>query len=432
MPYNKQELQPHNIKKFTIHSNEGSTLSFTGNRAFNQVIIYQSIFDDSIRVSAQVADTGSRGASLEEQDDLNLTTGEKVELVVNDNTPNKQELAFEGANELCLEYASSNSSTTMVELENLHLCHPDVIKNELESSYVVQCYEGKISDIVSKLLKENLGTEKECYADPTLNTLPISGKNEKPLDICTLLATKAVPESSDQLAGYFFWQDYQGYKFKSIDTLFAQNPKRKMIYNQSQYLPPSYTNKILDAAFSNNLSLIENLRMGSLSQTKIRTFDPYTNQYVTNVYSGEDTYNESNNAMSVPPKFGTFMGLSENSSRIINQIYNTGIRPPGSTLDTQLETAKETTFNIDEIVRKSMSRFRQSVLFKATIKIYGDFTIFPGDTIECVFPEVSSKDLRLAPSKKKSGKYLVTDVAHLINAEHCFTKLNIVRDSIAE
>lgn len=422
MPYNKQELQPHNIKKFTIYSNEGGTLSFTGLRAFNQVIIHQSIFDDSIRVSAEVADTGSRGVSLEEQDDLNLTTGEKVELVVNDNTPDKQELVFEGANELCLEYASSNSSTTMVELENLHLCHPDVIKNELESSYVVQCYEGKISDIISKLLKENLGTEKECYADPTLNTLPISGKNERPLDICTLLATKAVPELSDQLAGYFFWQDYEGYKFKSIDVLFAQNPKRKMIYNQTQYLPPPYTNKILDAAFSNNLSLIENLRMGSLSQTKIRTFDPYTNQYVTNLYNSEDTYNEYNNAMSVPPQFGTFMGLAENSSRIINQIYNTGIRPPGSTLDTQLETAKETTFNIDEIVRKSMSRFRQSVLFKATIKIYGDFTIFPGDTIECVFPEVSSKDLRLAPSKKKSGKYLVTDVAHLINAEHCFTK----------
>lgn len=432
MSYNKEELLKQNIKKFTIHSNEGSTLSFTGSRAFTQVIIYQSIFDDSIRVTAHVADTGSRGASLEEQDDLNLTTGEKVELIVVDNSVDKQELVFEGANELCLESASHNSSTTMVETEYFNLCHPDVIKNELESSYVIQCYEGKISDIVSKILKENLNTEKECYADPTLNTLPISGKNEKPLDICTLLATKAVPELSEKLAGYLFWQDYQGYKFKSIDILFGQAPKRKMIYNQTPYLPQSYTNKILDAAFANNLSLIDNLRMGSLSQTKIRTFDPYTNEYVTNLYNSEDTYKQSNNAMDVAPKFGTFMNLAENSSGIINQIYNTGIRPPGSTLKKQLETSKETTFNIDEIVRKSMSRFRQSLLFRATIKIYGDFTIFPGDIIECVFPEVSSKDLNISPSKKKSGKYLVTDVAHLINAEHCFTKLNIVRDSIAE
>jgi hypothetical protein len=432
MSYNKEELLKQNIKKFTLHSNEGGTLSFTGSRAFNQVIIYQSIFDDSIRVTAHVADTGSRGVSLEEQDDFNLTTGEKLELIVTDNSVGEQELVFEGANELCLERTSHNSSTTMVETEHFHFCHPDVIKNELESSYVVQCYEGKISDIISKILKENLKTEKECYVDPTLNTLPINGKNEKPLDICTLLATKAVPELSEKLAGYLFWQDYQGYKFKSIDILFGQSPKRKMIYNQTSYLPQSYTNKILDAAFANNLSLIDNLRMGSLSQTKIRTFDPYTNEYVTNLYNSEDTYKQSNNAMDVAPKFGTFMNLAENSSGIINQIYNTGIRPPGSTLKKQLETSKETTFNIDEIVRKSMSRFRQSLLFRATIKIYGDFTIFPGDIIECVFPEVSSKDLNISPSKKKSGKYLVTDVAHLINAEHCFTKLNIVRDSIAE
>ena len=69
-------------------------------------------------------------------------------------------------------------------------------------------------------------------------------------------------------------------------------------------------------------------------------------------------------------------------------------------------------------------------LYAANIKIYGDFELYPGDVIECDFPEISASSKIKNISKKKSGKYLIVDVAHLICPEGCYTKLNIIRDSI--
>jgi hypothetical protein len=105
------------------------------------------------------------------------------------------------------------------------------------------------------------------------------------------------------------------------------------------------------------------------------------------------------------------------------------VLPPGSSLERQLEFAKEPTLDINAIIRKSIARYNQAFLYRAEIVIYGDFEIYPGDMIHCTFPEVSAK-LSKSVSKKKTGKYLVCDVSHLISAEHCYTRLNIVRDSI--
>lgn len=432
--------EKNNIKKFTLYSNyELSSVNLLGLGNVNEVIVYQSMLDDTVRASFIINDSGSRDnynsktVNIEEEDrgGLKITSGEKVELVIVDDRGN--ELEFIDTNEFMVEHVESSSSNTMIESFSIFLCTPDYIKNSLSVNYVRKRYEGKISDIITRVLIEDLKTKKEIEVDVTSNTLPILGHQDKPLDFCTLLAPKSISEKYPELSGYFFYDTYNGYKFKSIDVLFSQSEKRRMIFtNTSTPPPPGYTNKIVNFNFENTMNVIKNLKASALSKSTLKTFDNYTNEYVENLFDSNDTFQEFNNAGKEKPLVGSYLSLDEESSNIINQIYNTGTLPPGSDLEEQLKTAKDPTFNIDEIVRKSIARYNQTFLLRCQIVIAGDFDIYPGDIIVCDFPEISPKDLRLETSKKKSGKYLVVDVSHLINAEHCYTRLNIVRDTIME
>lgn len=421
-----------NITKFIIHSNYGGTLNLMGKGSFTHVLLYQSMLDHSIRASFRIGDTGFRnsnsreGVNLEEEDDLKITVGEKVELNMVDYYDNVLE------NILSIEEVQSSSMTTLNEMFDIHLCHDDFINNEVEDFYVVNRYEGKISETIRKILKDVLKTTQDIDIDTTFNTLPILGKGDKPLNFCTLLAPKSIPEKFPDLSGYFFFDTCIGYKFKSIDVLFSQDEKRNMIYNQTPTIPSGYTNKILSVGFTNNMNIINKIRVGTLTNTKLRTFDNFTNEYTTGLWNSNETYKISNNAALEKPKVASHLNVEEKSTKIVNHIYNTGVLPPGSNLQAQIPFAKDPTFNLEEIVRKSISRYNQAFLYKATITIHGDFGIYPGDIIKCTFPEISSKDLNKNKSKKKSGRYLVVDVSHMINAEHCYTKLNIIRDTTIE
>ena len=421
-----------NIKNFTIYSNYSGEISLTGKGSFTHLTLYQSLLDDSVRGHFTMADTGYRTnggkntTSVEEDTDIKLTTGERVKLVLNDNRNNEIDI------ELSIENVNYSSSSTMTEMFSISLCSNDFIKMQYNKSSPNKHFEGKIHEIVKKVLTNHLETEQNIHVHPTLNTLPINGyNNDNPLDFCTALAPKSIPEDYPDYSGYFFYNTIEGYHFKSIDKLFMQPEKRKMIYNETTKLPSSYTNKIIKATFHHNMNVSNILQTASLTKSKIETFDPFTNEYVQNEWDSNETYGD-NNAANEKPKVASHLDAENEATKIINQIYNTGVLPPGSNLEKQLQFSREPTFDLNEIVRKSIARYNQAFLYRAEIVIPGDFGIYPGDIVRCHFPEISSKDLNKEVSRKKSGKYLVCDVSHFISAEHCYTRLNIVRDSIME
>jgi hypothetical protein len=379
-----------NIKEFVIYSNYNGELRLTGKSAFTHVLLYQSLLDDSVRASFRLLDTGYRDkggektTSLDEPDDINLTTGEKVKLTIADNN------GAEIKTQLAIENVKYSSSDTMSEMVNVNLCSDDYIK---------------------------------------MHRLPINGSiTDNPLDFCTSLAPKSIPEDYPSSSGFFFYNTVEGYHFKSIDKLLTQEPKRKMVYNSTTRIPEGFTNKILNVSFNHNMNITNIMQSSSLTKSKLETFDNYTNQYTQNEFNSNDTYGDTNTGKE-KPKVGTHLKVEEEQTKVINQLFNTGVLPPGSSLEKQLEFAKEPTLDINAIIRKSIARYNQAFLYRAEIVIYGDFEIYPGDMIHCTFPEVSAK-LSKSVSKKKTGKYLVCDVSHLISAEHCYTRLNIVRDSI--
>jgi hypothetical protein len=84
---------------------------------------------------------------------------------------------------------------------------------------------------------------------------------------------------------------------------------------------------------------------------------------------------------------------------------------------------------MEEIIRQSYTRYNNLFTVKLSITIYADFGIHAGDIIEVDFPEISGKDKTIV-SNKKSGRYMVIDVAHRIHSTGCYSVLHLARESI--
>ena len=309
----------------------------------------------------------------------------------------------------------------------------ECIDNELVENRVVKRYDGKISDSVASICRECLKTPKGLNIDPVLNDFNFLGHVEKPFYKIPWLAKRSVPDmpgAKGGLAGYFFYETFnQGYNFKSIDKLWEQPVIRSLIYNDLVTLQPEYNAKILAYSFDNTVKVDNLLKSGALTSPVIERFDPYTNEYDKNIFSDVQRLKPRNMGGIEPPKIASDIDLWNKSSRISYRFNDTGVLPPGTNLMAQLESKDKINFNTEEILRQSYTRYNNLFNVKLSITIPGDFGIHAGNIIQCDFPELSSKELKIV-SKKKSGKYMVIDVAHRVHQSGFYTTLNLARESI--
>lgn len=422
------------VQELKIISNySGKDLNLTD--GFLELILYESILSYTVFAEMSFVDTGYRqtqnGTAAMEGDDINLVSNEKVELKVTD--ANGQIINCKGNNHLRIKTIKSVDETVNKSIISLDLHSKECVDNELVETRLKTRYDGKISDSVFNILRNSLRTPKTIDIDQTLNEFNFLGHLEKPFYKIPWLAKRAVPDVTNakgNLAGYFFYETFDdgtgigGYKFKSIDKLWSQTPKRKLIYNDLISIPTGYSGKILAYSFDSNLSVDRALKTGAHSAVECKSFDPKTNKY------NEDTFIDDNRLKPVnmgglePPKLGI-----SGATRIISRVRDTGVLPPGSNLKTQLNSADQQNFIMEEIVRQSCTRYNNLFTVKLSITIYADFGIHAGDIIECDFPEISGKDKTIV-SNKKSGKYMVIDIAHRVHATGFYSVLHLARESI--
>lgn len=434
-----------NISKFDIYSNYNNKVSVLGGIA--ELCYYESILDNTVRITASFVDTGIRvekeGTSSLEKDDLNLTAGEKVEVVIEDNYENK--LVFTGDYHLRIKEVRNIIENTKQTFFSIDLYSKECIDNELLETRVVNRYDGKITASVNKILKQDcLKTKKTVSVDPGLNDFNFLGHVEKPFYKIVWLAKRCVPEGMPSalgtFAGYFFYEvgdngtHTGGYRFKSIDMLFKNKPVKKFIYNNTTGLPPKYNAKILDYHFDNTADIQKHLMTGAHFQTELRTFDPITHIYrgeKENAFNSSKQLTQQNTGGTEQIKLASDLGVQNKTTRTATRYKDNGHLPTGAEINEQLGKAKEVNFNINEIIRQSFMRYNSLFTTRVTITIAGDFSLHVGDIVYCDFPEVSGK-VNPIVSDKKSGLYMIVDMCHLIrsNPGQTYTKLNLVRDSI--
>ena len=198
---------------------------------------------------------------------LPIVGEEMVSLKIEDNNKNILDFSEKKNNELYVKKSTPLSEDTRKELIGLTLVSAEDIMNTKVN--LTSRFDGKISESVNRILTEGnfkgLGTKKKLDIETTANTCNKIPNNKNPFFWLNKFSTQAVSSTTQkvgQSAGYFFYETYNGFFFKSIDTLIDQKPKKSFIYNEStdsrgNRVPESYDGKALTMSSDNRIDAIQ-------------------------------------------------------------------------------------------------------------------------------------------------------------------------------
>ena len=210
---------PCDIEKIVVTSNKkvgGKSNNVDLSGGFILLQYYESLLSNTIGVTYTYSDSGNsvnnnkEGSNCDNTgtviDALPLVGGETVELSFTDNRNNNLDL------KLKINTITPFDDKTTKSAAQIQLYSPEVFENVYENAVEV-CLEGKISQHIETILKDNLKSATVASVEETgAKNYNFIGGTRKPFYCINLLATKAAPQGNKpgNTAGFLFWQTSEG------------------------------------------------------------------------------------------------------------------------------------------------------------------------------------------------------------------------------
>ena len=425
---------PAQVSKAEITSNEGGTTANLVN-GFVSLMYYESILQDSVKADFIFTDTGNSVNGKSVMEGLPIVGTEDFELEFEDNQEVKLEFGGKNNNTFIINKVTPRTVDTAKSVVTLNLVSEEFIRNEEGGSTINVRMDGKISDHIKMILEDYLKTEKELDIEDTSNNYNFVGNNKKPYYTMNWLSKFGVPSKdgeSGSTAGFFFWETSEGFKFKSIDSLFAQDSKKKFIYNgtdDGKGIPEGYDGKILEQTTDNRIDYQNKIRMGAYG-TKLVVFNPFDCFYEVVPQTAEETEEGTTGGGEKLPAFNKKFknpSAEQNFTRTTFMLVDAGTLPSGDGKE-QVDKNEEPNFEAQTVLNQGIRRYNQMFQQQMSVTIGGDFELHAGDAIYIDTPSVKAEtDDEM--NKETGGKYIIADLCHYVTSKETYTKMNVVRDS---
>ena len=394
--------------------------------------------------------------------DLPIQGGETVVVTVQTNsTEEPQEY------QLSVWRIANRGNQGKAQAYTLGLVSVEALNNECVR--LLKKLEGKPDDIIKKMLREDLKTEKSFFpAEATTQfAVKMLPANRRPFDIIASLAIKSVESGTSTTAGssasnekekvsgsagYFFWENKRGYNFYSVDSLLDKEkesiptwgPYIEKPANQSDGADDRFS--IAQAMFSSEVDIMSSMRMGKYSSLLV-FFNHSTGQYHEYHYSVRDAYKDMKHlgAQNAPSliKFGD-KDISDYPTRIISTLidHESWYNDPGIASyeeEDGADTPNEFCDFHKHFAAQSLMRYELLKNQMGTIVIPGNSEICAGDRIEIKLvnktPTETAKDQPY--DQESSGVYLIEEVTHEYSGiggtnGKFTTTLRLMRDSYGD
>tara|TARA_B100001057_G_scaffold484215_1_gene561983 strand:- start:3773 stop:5104 length:1332 start_codon:yes stop_codon:yes gene_type:complete len=429
---------------FTIKSNDGSKsvdLS-AGVVAFSY---FENVFSPMITAKVIISSTGNVIADKDGDltsiyNGLPLRGGEKVNIKIPANSENNVDLEFTEENDNELYVSSITNIFLKAETETfvLNLVSREAITNETVRVGKKFPVSQPISESVKDIIKNYLLSDKEINIDPTQNPYGFIGNLKKPFNICTWLASKSVPTDvagKSATAGYFFYETKNGYNFKSIDVLIAEEPF-DIEYTFSPGIvdtqDPLKDFKFIDFTTERNQKMVENLQRGAYSTYRMY-YNPVDATFTTpeqGLFKVSDYAEKMENLgadfkIELPPIDKSGKSLGDVPSR-----YMTGVLDFG-TLEKKEQRSRKG--NADPMQYHSQAMMRFNLIFNQTViaTIPLNTNLIAGSIIKCNLAKITV-DKTKVKDEEQSGLYMIKELVHYYEEKGSFTKLKLVRDTMGQ
>ena len=395
------------IKTCALIATEGSSLSddFEISGGNPNITYYESVKSPSISVSIDFIDVD--GVISRE----GITGGEYLDLKIKvpdfddfEITPDKH---FMMLNSVKNVKTSSNKQIATLEFVSV-----EAIINE--TARVSRRFTGGVSQIVKELMKDkkSIQTSKNIETDESFNKYSFVGNLKRPFDTIQWLCPKAA--STDKECGFLFYENLDGYFFKSIKGLLESDSSET--YEKPE-APVDTDIKITENNLDSSNDIGMNCRMGmyanktlyvDIENGKIETVD----------------YKISDLNLAKPPKLPA--GLEDVPTRLMLRILDAGALQKGSKKE-EVEKRSELA------VYQNKSYARTNLLFSQSLSISTPFNpdLRVGQMIDVVLPVKEGSDQSQTTGGGEndiSGKYLLSELKHSIANGKSNSELKLIRD----
>ena len=307
---------------------------------------------------------------------------------------------------------TTSSSKQVATLEFLSV---EAIINE--TSRVNQRFTGNVTDTVKKLLKDKKGiqTKKNLDSDQATNSYSFVGNLKRPFDTIQWLCSKS--QSSNVDSGFLFFDTLDGYVFKSIKSLLDG----KAVEYKKPETPDGEQSGF--TIVENNLNQTSDIgmscRMGMYANKTI-----YIN--IDNATLKTVDFRIESLKLKKPPKLPN--GLETFPTRLMLRVLDKCALQKGSK---KKEIQKEN----ELAIYQSKSYARNNLIFSQSMSISIPFNpeLRAGQMLDLRFPLRKGDDQETTKYGNESdddvsGKYLISELKHIIGGNRASTELTLIRD----
>lgn len=382
--------------------------------------MYENIFFPFVRGIITIDDA---------QDTINkINFKEKEFLELEFNTPDKK-----GYKSTYYIYKVSDKVKTADKknIYSIYFIHVDAV-NEMITK-ITKNYSDKPHITIDKIVKGSAGKEglessEKVDVEETQKKLTYVSNNWSPCQNAYYLSRYAV--STKNNPAYLFFQNNEGYHFKTFDKLIEQEPKAKFKLDNFNNTPKTscssnkdlkeYYERILTVKFPQMFNFGYETMMGVFQSLTVN-YDQVKKQYVATTHDdnwGKFDHLNKEQKMKEPPK----------------KHERAAVATMGQ---------KEFTFDEQEDGTNIPTKQERDAIFarysrtKTKISVFGNSELWAGNVVELEVIKQKSMDENTGESEGMidptySGKYIISAVAHHVNKENYETHLELIRDAFQE
>ena len=432
------------ITQFLIESYDGSSvIDVTKQVSF--VRYYEDVFSPAIFITVGLANIESLLTTLTNTKSgmpPGIKGGERVSLEISQGATGKSIKLDSTANPYYIYKVHASTTEPTREVFALELCPGQVFTNE--TTRVLGKYKGNISSSVISILEKVLNAKQgkqwlQKNIEITSNNYVFYGNTKRPFSVLTWLCPKSIPSISsgsspkEGTAGYLFYQNNEGYNFRSMDSLISGKEQEIETYKyegkvNDAALPQNNFKVITMPVFEKNVNVLENLRIGMYS-TNNYFFDINERQFKAYNYNLKESYKimDHSSSKNSPPPLPMDLDSGNHPSRMMVRILDNFSSDPADYPSEGINTSKD---NTPLYQAASIARYNLAFSQKLNITVPLNLNLTVGKVIKIDFG-VSSLDDATKGTKdeQKSGYYLIKELSHVFDKNLGFTGLKLVRDS---
>lgn len=305
----------------------------------------------------------------------------------------------------------------------------------------------KISEIITDILKNYLKVDKKIFIEDTTGTYDFVLPNKKIFETINWLSMYALPNSKNPGADMIFFENSDGFWFKSLQTLFKQKSFQTYYFNPKNIttdMNQKMTN-IISFEVIDSFDMLDGISNGTFVN-KVISVDPLTRQFKTTSFNYNEYFNKAQklNKSKVTSNYKNRLGYT-NYDTPTNELQTGSFRLVTTNNNqkkqkyiSQKGNAVAEDINIEIFMSNRTAQMSLANYVRVKVSVPGNPQLTVGMPIDLnifamkpvAYSDANTNQKKLDPFY--SGKYIISAVRHIIQDTSYITVMELAKDSYLE